>query len=134
MELITNSMQIANTRSKRSPNRRRHHAVKPSTRNEDADMWTKGIRDVVTAEEREPQQAITYVQGSEYLSNVTGEKLDKDKMKGAGKEEMKYFERVGVYKKVPRTQAVERTGIKWVDVTRWQVSRQIGGETVHRWS
>ena len=95
MGMITNSTQIANTRSKRSPNRRRHHEVKPSTRNEDADMWTKGIRDVVTAEENEPQHAITYVQGGEYDSNVTGDELDKDKVEGAGKEEMKYFERMG---------------------------------------
>ena len=61
------------------------------------------------------------MQGGEYYSNVTDEKLDKDKVEGARREEMKCFERMGVYKKVPYTQSFERTGrklvgIKWVDV------------------
>ena len=75
----------------------------------------------MTAKEKEQQQVITYVQGGEYYSNTTDEKLDKGKVEGARKEKMKCFERMGVYKKVPYTQSVERTGrklvgIKWVDV------------------
>ena len=77
----------------------------------------------MTAEEKEQQQVITYVQGDEYYSNITDKKLDEEKVKGARKEEMKNFERMGVYKKVPYTQSVERTGrklvgIKWVDVRK----------------
>ena len=50
-------------------------------------------------------------------------KLDKQKVAEARREEMKYFETVGVYKKVPHAQAIERTGrrpvgIKWVDVKK----------------
>ena len=38
MRMIANSMQSANRMGKRCPNRRRHHAVKTSTRNEETDM------------------------------------------------------------------------------------------------
>ena len=64
---------------------------------------------MVIAEERAPQQVITYVKEvSTHSSNVTDDNLDKDKV--ARNEEMKYSERMGVYKKVQYTQAVERTG------------------------
>ena len=110
MRMIMNSMRIANRMSKIYPDRRRHHAVKPSTRNEEVDMWTRGIRDAVTAEETEQPQVIPYVQGGDYHSNITDEKLDKDKVEDALMEEMRYFARMGVHKKVSYTQAVERTG------------------------
>ena len=49
--------------------------------------------------------------------------LDKKKVAEARREEMKHFEAMGVYKKVPYAQAIERTGrrpigIMWVDVKK----------------
>ena len=50
------------------------------------------------AEEKEQQQVITYVQGGEYKREITHEKLDKDKVEGGRKGEMKFLERMGVFR------------------------------------
>ena len=92
-------------------------------RNEEVNSWKRGLREVVIAENRQQQQELMFVQGDEYYSDISDEKLDKEKVEGARKDEMKYFERMGVYKRVPCEQAIERTrrtaiGIKWFDAKK----------------
>ena len=71
---------------------------------------TRRIRDAVMAGEKVQQQVRTYVQRGEYYSNITEEKLDKDKVGGARKEDMKYFERVGVCTKRHSCKLLEGLG------------------------
>ena len=73
---------------------------------------------------REDQdKTIAFLIGDEFYGGTTDEKFDKKKVAEARWEEMKYFEAMGVCKKVPHAQRIERIGrrhigIKWVDVKK----------------
>ena len=98
------------------------------------------IRDTVIAEKEISNKRYLRVQGGGCYSNLTNEELEEEEVEGARKEEMKYFERTDVYKRVPRTRAVgwvggcekgyrdrkrrgrgKPIGTKWVDVS-WDIA------------
>ena len=58
-----------------------------------------------------------------YFDNLSGEKLDADLVRKARAEEMKEFQKYGVYKKVPMSECLAKTnkepiGVRWVDVNK----------------
>ena len=60
---------------------------------------------------------------TEYFDNLSGEKLDAELVKKARAEEMKEFEKYGVYKKVSMSECYAETnkepiGVRWVDVNK----------------
>ena len=52
---------------------------------------------------------IAYLRRGEFYDDARDARLDKKKVAEARPEEMKYFETIGAYKKVPYAQAIERT-------------------------
>ena len=73
---------------------------------------------------REDQnKTIANLRRCEFYDETTDERLDKSKIAEAWREKIKYFEAVGVYKKAPCAEAIDRTGrrpmgIKWVYIKK----------------
>ena len=69
---------------------------------------------------------LAYLKGSKFYDEVTGERLDKKKVAEARREEMRYFEAVSMYRKVPYARVTERTGRRPIGTKRVDVKKADG--------
>ena len=77
----------------------------------------KAIHAGTEDKKREDQdKTVAYLRGSEFYDETEDEKLDKRKVAEAPREEMRHFEAMSVYRKVPYAQASERTGRRPIGV------------------
>ena len=84
------------------------------------DGWYSTALDVEEA--RAEKNSIMEVEEMEAWDDVSGVKLDAKKVLEARREEMGWFKKKGVYRKIPRQEALKRgwkiVKVRWIDINK----------------
>jgi hypothetical protein len=81
------------------------------------------FKDALKIPAEEDEKWLQEAMGETAWDDISGEFLDADKVKEARRAEMSYYRKMGVYKKVPIKECLEKTGkppigVRWVDVNK----------------